>query len=504
VLSGKPIEIDRAHAASLWVYVLGHGETTINGREEVCTPVSGFKLADQERSLGLLPLPLRNRDGTLISVNGQKTLVHWREAPERPPSQLDPQTESELLAHGLMLRAEAVWNRLKDVETALKDPASLWPELGRRWATDGEYVAPQMDIIVQHAFRLWRTIEELAQSPRRVLRRTHHHLPVSRVQELDRRSMTWLVRQPGETLAERAGNQQRILAVARDENFDTLENRVLRTYCEQAWYAARDYLELNKSKRFTNRPRKVDAFARATRRLARHLGEQGVRFVDPGVTPNFVLQHNVNYHRIWSAWQDLLARERVLDDLWRWQSRSWEEFCALAVVVALAGLPDAKLVAAAPLAFLREQNRGSWVAHDNPLAVYYLPNRRLIVEVRFRMAKPDKRLADFAAPILVRYGLAGDYLGFLKNVVVWPVWAICGGLIDSERADLERIVVNGRGANVVAAAIIRPSADESRPSDVEGSKAGLCLTLGTEGIALKSALASLTDLFTATVTEAVF
>jgi hypothetical protein len=85
------------------------------------------------------------------------------------------------------------------------------------------------------------------------------------------------------------------------------------------------------------RARKVDAFGRSSRRLARHLAEQGVRLADPGVTPKFVLQHNANYHRIWTSWQELLDRDRVLDELWRWQARSWEEFCTLAVVVALAG-----------------------------------------------------------------------------------------------------------------------------------------------------------------------
>jgi hypothetical protein len=52
-------------------------------------------------------------------------------------------------------------------------------------------------------------------------------VPVGRVQEIDRRAMLWFARQPGETLADRAGDDQRVLAVAREENFDTLENRVL-------------------------------------------------------------------------------------------------------------------------------------------------------------------------------------------------------------------------------------------------------------------------------------
>jgi uncharacterized protein DUF2357 len=384
------------------------------------------------------------------------------------------------------------------VETALGDPARVWQELRQRWTEGGDNSAPKMDVIAQHAFALWRTMEELARSPRRILRRTHQQIPISRVQELDRRAMTWLVRQPGETLAERAGDQQRILAVAREENFDTLENRVLRAYCELASHTARDYLELNRAKRFTTRARKVDAFGRSSRRLARYLADHGVRLADPGVTPNFVLQHNVNYHRIWTSWQELLYRNRVLDELWRWQARSWEEFCTLAVVVALAGIPGAELIAAAPLDFLSEQNRGSWISHDNPLAAFYLPQQKLIIEIRYRMRKPDKRLSDFAAPIWIRFGRIGDIEGFLGNVVVWPIWAIRGGLSDGELTELERVLATGAKANIVAAAVLRPSRSDEH-CDCERSKGALCLTLGTQNAVLWRSLSELTYLFTSTL-----
>ena len=403
-----------------------------------------------------------------------------------------------------MLRAQAVWGRLKDVETALSDPARLWQELRLRWTEEGDSVPPSMDVIAQHAFALWRTIEELARSPRRILRRTQRQVPISKVQELDRRAMTWLVRQPGETLAERAGDQQRILAVAREENFDTLENRVLRAYCELASHAARDYLELNRAKRLTTRARKVDAFGRSSRRLARHLADHGVRLADPGVTPNFVLQHNANYHRIWTSWQELLDRDRVLDELWRWQARSWEEFCTLAVVVALAGIPGAELIAAAPLDFLVEQEAcGSWISHDNPLAAFYLPQQKIIVEVRYRMQKPDKFLSDFAAPIWIRFGRIGDITGFLGNVAVWPIWAISGGLIDGE------VIPNSSAFYHPARKQISgnrrhpsPFTQTTRLCDYEKSSKARCKAsqhFGTQSAALWKSLSELTHLFTSTL-----
>jgi hypothetical protein len=353
-----------------------------------------------------------------------------------------------------------------------------------------------MDVIVQHAFALWRTIDELSRAPRQILRRTHQHIPISRVQELDRRAMTWLVRQPGETLAERGGEQQRVLAVAREESFDTLENRVLRAYCDLAAHVARDYLELNRAKRLTIRARKVEAFARSCRRLARRLADSGVRLADPGLTPNFVLQHNVQYHNIWKSWRELLDRDRILDELWRWQARSWEEFCTVAVVVALVGIPGARLIAAAPLDFLLEQKRGSWIACDNPLATFYLSEQQIVVEVRYRMQNPAKHLADFAAPVWVRFGRSGDVAGFLENVAIWPIWAISGGLVEGELTELEQVVSLGSKANVVAGVVLRPSrGDEDLKSQI-GANA-LALTIGTQGTSLWRGLGELTRFLTA-------
>lgn len=495
----QDIEIEATHHASLWLYETNDQRAQVNGKSDTTDPLPGFDVGGDGRRFSIIPFPLRSTSGLTISTGTNSVNVRWRGIPERPPAKVEPQTEQEFAAHRLMLRAQAVWARLRDVESALGDPARLWQELRRRWTEEDAGAQPRMDIIVKHAFALWRTVEELAQSPRRILRRTHRQIPLSRVQELDRRAMTWLVRQPGETLAERAGDQQRLLAVAREENFDTLENRVLRSYCELASHAARDYLELNKAKRLTTRARKVDAFGRASRRLARHLAEHGVRAADPGVTPNFVLQHNVNYHRIWTGWQELLKHDRVLDELWRWQARSWEEFCTLAVVVALAGILGARLIAAAPIEFLSEQSRGSWLSHDNPLATFYLPHQKLIVEVRYRMNRPEKALSDFAAPIWIRFGRLGDTIGFLGNAVVWPIWAVQGGLVQGELAEIDRVLAVGKKAKIVVAAVLRPAVDEEN-CQYERSQFALCLALGTQRTGLWNGLGELTQLFTSILT----
>lgn len=484
--------VSPGHRAALWLYTTNAAPPVVDRRPDIAEPVPGFNIQD-DRSLSLLPVPLRRAPGSLITTDTGEAQLQWPGLPERPPSNHDPQTDEEWAADRLRLRAEAVWDRLQDVETALANPARLWETLRQFW-TETDKTPPQMAVIVAQARDLAGTLAEIEKHLRHVLRRTHRQLPIARVQELDRRAMLWLARQPGTTLAERAGDTQRILAVARTENFDTLENRVLRAYAELARRHARDYLERNRTKRQSTRAREVEAFGRRCKRLARDLVERGVGRAEPGITPNYVLQQNPRYHQIWQGWQDLLKNVRRADELWRWQARSWEEYCALVLMVSLSGVPGARLIASSPLVFREEQQRGSWVDQDNPLGVFYLPGPRLVVEVRYRMERPGTKLADFGAAIWLRIGSVGDTQGFQSYIAVWPIWDCIGGLVPDEAAEIAALLPSGVAAQVAGGIVLRPATGaEASHHDRIGDS--LCLTLGTEGAALRDALATLTTFF---------
>jgi hypothetical protein len=258
---------------------------------------AGQGAAEIPARLWQLPLPVRRTPGRAIATGSDTFQLVWPSAPERFRGE-DPHTEDERRARALMLRAEAVWDRVSDVEDALSDPARLWETLRQRW-TEEDSDEPRMDAIVRHSTEFGPVLDAIEKRPRRILRRVHRQVPVGRVQEIDRRAMLWLARQPGDTLAERAGDDQRVLAVAREENFDTLENRVLRAYGALAHLHAREYLDRNKTRRLSRRANLVDAFGSQCARLARNLAARGVRAAEPGVAPNFVLQQNPQYHRIW-------------------------------------------------------------------------------------------------------------------------------------------------------------------------------------------------------------
>lgn len=448
----------------------------------------GIAAHDVETSLSLLPFPVRRRPGFEVSTEEGRCKLVWDDAPEKPRPGEDPQNESEQLAFDLMLRAEAVWDRIGDVEDALADPARLWETMRRRW-TEFDAQEPRMDVIVRHAQDLARVLDTLESRPRRILRRIHRQLPVGRVQEIDRRAMLWLARQPGETLAERAGDDQRVLAVAREENFDTLENRVLRAYGELAHRHCREYLERNRTRRQTRRARLVDAYGKRCARMARDLAERGVRRAEPGLTPNFVLQQNPLYHRIWNAWLELIDRERAKDELWRWQARSWEEFCTLAIMVALIGVPGAQLVSSAPLWFRDEHRRGRWIEADAPLGVVFLPAADLIVEVQ--SGPREDRLSGLGAPLWLRIGKAGETKGILSRVAVWPIWSPLGGLVPGEAEEVSAVLEHAAGDRPSGGIVIRPAqSHESTEEDVVAEV--LALTIGTEGAALRGALSAIT------------
>jgi hypothetical protein len=486
------VALPRGHDAAVWLYHLRDRPPLLDGRptRDVAEPAAAMRqrAADGTRELAtqlsLMPFPARRRPGLQVEAQGTaRSVILWPDAPERPPEGHDPATEDEKRAQALMLRVEAVWDRIEDVSDAMADPVTLWQTLRARWLGQGVQ-EPRMDVIVHHAREVARALDRIEAAPRRILRRVHRLVPVARVQEIDRRAMLWLARQPGEGLAERAGEDQRLLAVAREENFDTLENRVLRAYCELAAHQARDYLDRNRTRRQSSRAWLVESYGKRCRRIARDLAARGVRRAEPGVTPNFVLQQNPTYHRIWTAWAELRDHNRVRDDLWRWQARSWEEFCALAVVAALMEVAGAEVVAVAPLWFRDEQHRGRWLEADSPLAVVHLPRQGLIAELQ-TFQRTDA-LGHLGAPLWLRIGRLAEVDATLHRVAIWPLWAPAGGLVAGEAAEVAQ-VLTAAGRDVSAGLVIRPAEAPDR-SDLDASGRAMALVLGTEGQALSGAL----------------
>lgn len=343
------------------------------------------------------------------------------------------------MMHGFILQVLA---RIREAESE-HDPAEYWgasmtgwDRLQAAWLTKkvrGEE-AP-LDLIVEHAERLPRRIDETASYPRRVLKRTRELMAIDRIQELDNACIEWLIRQPGRSVAEKAGPRQRLFGVTREENLDTLENRVLKDLLRLSANEARAYSQANKRYGNSERVKLVNRYRSLCRRHYRDLDDAGILRPTHPINPNYVLQHDSRYRIIWNAYREILSGEQRKDDLWRWQRRLWADFTRLALVVAIDQLPSKKRIAMSPLHINSGQANGRWSDTYPLLAVFMLNryNRFLIIEVLDTMdVPPDDPNEDkdqCSRPISWIYGLGCTVVirltdcdnGYSGSLCVWGV-----------------------------------------------------------------------------------
>lgn len=346
----------------------------------------------QERSLALFPYPKRGKD-----VRPDRAGF-----PVRPRRGQEPNDESEIRGADALRRMNEILARIQELEEALEEPGEVWSRLRAAWKRAESEEDPRMAEIVRQAREIRPTLKDLQMRIRRVLRRHRELTPLDRVREMDRASMVWLSRQPGSTVAERAGPEQRILATVRKENFDTLENRVLHAYARLAADAAREWMREHPRARESARYALVGSFRKTCRSLTAFLAELDISVAPAGVTPNYVLMQDAAYRRVHDGWVRLLMRKRALDDLWAWQAETWTDFAVLAVTLAIDELDEAELIAQSPIDWRAEAVTGRWFDQDRPIAVFWLRETGRIVEIHARPEHPGELLTAAQAHVALR------------------------------------------------------------------------------------------------------
>lgn len=417
----------------------------LNGRSDTLERFVGIRTRLHERQVVYdLPIPLHASEPQRLRHESWKSEFEflWTQGVDRPAlhalagsEAADGQAPAGQPAFDFML---AVLARMHDFEAAQSDAREPWDFVLERWLDPEPKSDPTMDVLVRHAREHRARWADIAEHPRRVLNRQRELVPLSRVQELDTQCMQWLSRQPGNSLVQRAGGRQRILALSRYENRNTLENRVFRDLLDRTVAAAREYLVLNADRtrdqatRRTMRYALVQQYQRECRRLSLELEDQGVTRAPDVVQPNYVLLHDNRYQHVWTAWQEIIHRERVMDDLWRWQRRSWAEFCKVSMVHSLLALPKTHLAAASPVQFRVEHRRGEWLLHDDPLAAVAHEEKRWVVEV-LRGDSNDVRdvMKELGASAWLRIS---DYEG--GDYKYLPVWTLHSARGDVDFAEL--------------------------------------------------------------------
>lgn len=152
---------------------------------------------------------------------------------------------------------------------------------------------------------------------RKTLLRLRERTPLGRIQQIDVGCLRWLTRQPGRTAVEKAGASQRILGVVRRENYDTLENRVFKDFLLRAAGQCGAYVE-EFGKRYPGHLTlaKVHRFRNLCLGLLEDSVFEVIRNLDRLPTPNYVLQQDRHYSKIWKDYTLLVRQEDTAARLW--------------------------------------------------------------------------------------------------------------------------------------------------------------------------------------------
>ncbi len=287
-----------------------------------------------------------------------------------------------------------------------------------------------------------RDLEVLVRKPRMFLQRVRRMVPLGRAQQLDSACLSWLIKKPGRTAIEKAGSAQQILAVVREESFDTLENRVLKDFLRMAGRAGGEYLRDCADYHGSARVKTVDKFSRAVARYLQFEVFNGVRSVSSASNPNYVLQHDERYSKIWKAYQDLVRRQATLEHLHEWRARAYRDLVRLLFSTVIWSLSEQSV---APKKFDRGQ--GLWVRRTPDTgAVFESAGWPSPAEISgpggcwLTMIAPEKLRRDSYMGIPIREIVAGFGADLVVVVTrpgqlqasIWLVWASFGCLSETD------------------------------------------------------------------------
>jgi hypothetical protein len=190
---------------------------------------------------------------------------------------------------------------------------------------------PPNALVVRLARRLPTVLTEVANHPKRVLQRRRAMEPINRLRELDSTCVRWLVRQPGNTVAEKSGHRRAVLAVQRFESVDTMENRVVRDLLKRCSTLANAYLKQNRSK-FPDHDwiRMTDEFLKLCRRLESLPHLQEVSGLPSMPKPNYVLLHETRYKQIWRSYMEVIRQQRRRQQLWTYRHQAYADMVTIA------------------------------------------------------------------------------------------------------------------------------------------------------------------------------
>ena len=256
-----------------------------------------------------LPRPLRNEVRRSVRAEGSQLALEVS-APD-PAGDILPGVSLASRAAGISAWIDDPHTQGIQTCTALRD--RLITELQSADAPEALVV----EIARRHRFH----IESVCRNPRVQLRRRRELQLIDRVRQLDTAGLRWLARQPGRTIAERAGPRERILAIKRFQSADTLENRVLVDVIRRSVSLSSQYQRHYRRYSGSDRVRLVRDLQYAMNAVLREEWIGGVRALTGVPTPNYALLSDRRYAPLWALWQRMLRQEILFQSLEAWMPR---------------------------------------------------------------------------------------------------------------------------------------------------------------------------------------
>lgn len=179
-------------------------------------------------------------------------------------------------------------------------------------------------------YELRHKLQLIAPKLRSQLNRKAEMMPLGNIQEMDAYCLRDYVKKPGKDAIEKAGARQELMGIKRYQNFNTPENRFLKSFCDLLHLHCRDYR---------------DSYSEAKSleiAINKFRQEEAVKSIPISATftgkPNYVLQQNPIYRSFYQAYQDYLKRRSEKEKIWSFRNNLLIDLVAILLLASLLNL----------------------------------------------------------------------------------------------------------------------------------------------------------------------
>jgi len=193
---------------------------------------------------------------------------------------------------------------------------------------------PPETVITRIAQQQFHILKYVCGNTRKILERKRQKVHISAVQQLDAQCLIWLTRQPGITPAQKGGSRQKILSVIREESYNTLENRVLKSLLKNcAMHCILYHRQYSKKYPKSKRIQAVEKLLSFSKKELVSSLMQNVAELIGMPMPNYVLLHDTHYSKIWQMYLDLLRQTKLTENTWKYRHLFFQEYFLFYAVV---------------------------------------------------------------------------------------------------------------------------------------------------------------------------